>query len=78
MRSLPASSGPHGCRPTSARRASERNAENAPLHRVAQTADIAGPLLFLVSDLSSYVNGQTLTVDGGVGVKFPYPLPEGV
>jgi NAD(P)-dependent dehydrogenase (short-subunit alcohol dehydrogenase family) len=56
----------------------QRNAENAPLRRVAQTSDIAGPLLFLVSDLSAYVNGQTLTVDGGVGVKFPYPLPEGV
>ena len=56
----------------------QRNAENAPLRRVAQTSDIAGALLFLVSDLSAYVNGQTLTVDGGVGVKFPYPLPEGV
>ncbi len=54
----------------------ERNAANAPLRRVAQTSDIAGPLLFLVSDLSAYVNGQTLVVDGGVGVKFPYPLPE--
>jgi NAD(P)-dependent dehydrogenase (short-subunit alcohol dehydrogenase family) len=56
----------------------QRNAENAPLRRVAQTSDIAGALLFLVSDLSAYVNGQTLTVDGGVGQKFPYPLPEGV
>jgi NAD(P)-dependent dehydrogenase (short-subunit alcohol dehydrogenase family) len=56
----------------------ERNASNAPLGRVAQTADIAGPLLFLISDLANYVNGQTLTVDGGVGVKFPYPLPEEV
>jgi NAD(P)-dependent dehydrogenase (short-subunit alcohol dehydrogenase family) len=53
-----------------------RNAENTPLGRVAQTADIAGPLLFLISDLANFVNGQTLTVDGGVGVKFPYPLPE--
>jgi NAD(P)-dependent dehydrogenase (short-subunit alcohol dehydrogenase family) len=53
-----------------------KNAANAPLRRVAQTSDIAGPLLFLVSDLSAYVNGQTLTVDGGVGVKFPYPLPD--
>jgi NAD(P)-dependent dehydrogenase (short-subunit alcohol dehydrogenase family) len=56
----------------------QRNAENAPLRRVAQTSDIAGALLFFVSDLSAYVNGQTLTVDGGVGMKFPYPLPEGV
>jgi NAD(P)-dependent dehydrogenase (short-subunit alcohol dehydrogenase family) len=56
----------------------ERNAANAPLGRVAQTADIAGPLLFLISDLANYVNGQTLVVDGGVGVKFPYPLPEEV
>jgi NAD(P)-dependent dehydrogenase (short-subunit alcohol dehydrogenase family) len=56
----------------------QRNAENAPLRRVAQTSDIAGALLFFVSDLSAYVNGQTLTVDGGVGMKFPYPLPDGV
>lgn len=52
----------------------EKNAANAPLRRVAQTSDIAGPLLFLVSDLSAYVNGQTLVVDGGVGIKFPYPM----
>ena len=36
--------------------------------------DIASALLFLSSPLSSYVNGQTLVVDGGVGVKFPYPM----
>jgi NAD(P)-dependent dehydrogenase (short-subunit alcohol dehydrogenase family) len=41
---------------------------------VAQTSDVGGPLLFLGSDLSAYVNGQTLVVDGGVVVKFPYPM----
>ncbi|MEV0322323.1 SDR family NAD(P)-dependent oxidoreductase [Streptomyces sp. NPDC050658] len=51
----------------------ERNAANAPLNRVAETSDIASALLFLASPLSSYVTGQTLVVDGGVGVKFPYP-----
>ena len=51
-----------------------RNEENTPIGRVAIPADIAAAALFLVSDLAGYVNGQTLTVDGGVGVKFPYPM----
>ncbi len=52
----------------------ERNAANAPLRRVAEPSDIAGALLYLVSDLAAYVSGQVLAVDGGVGAKFPYPL----
>ena len=47
---------------------------NTPLGRVALPADIAAAALFLVSDLADYVTGQTLVVDGGVGVKFPYPM----
>ena len=54
----------------------ERNSANAPLRRVALPANIASALLFLSCDLSAYVTGQTLIVDGGVGVKFPYPMPE--
>ena len=53
-----------------------RNTANTPLRRVAQPADIAAALLFLCSDLASYVTGQTLVVDGGVGAKFPYPMAD--
>lgn len=52
----------------------QKNIENTPLRRVALPEDIASALLFLSSDLAGYVNGQTLVVDGGVGVKFPYPM----
>ena len=52
----------------------QRNVDNAPLRDVARTSDIASALLFLSSDLSRYINGQTIVVDGGVGVKFPYPM----
>lgn len=51
-----------------------RNADNAPLRRVAEPDDIASAVLFLQSDLAAYVTGQVLVVDGGVSAKFPYPL----
>lgn len=54
----------------------KRNEANAPLRRIAQPADIAAALLFLVSDLAAFVTGQTLVVDGGVGAKFPYPMAD--
>ncbi len=53
-----------------------RNVQNTPLRRVAQPNDIASAILFLASDLSGYVSGQTLVVDGGVGAKFPYPMAD--
>jgi NAD(P)-dependent dehydrogenase (short-subunit alcohol dehydrogenase family) len=53
-----------------------RNVNNTPLRGVAQPADIAAAILFLASDLSGYVTGQTLVVDGGVGAKVPYPMAD--
>jgi 3-oxoacyl-[acyl-carrier protein] reductase len=36
-----------------------------PLGRVAMPEEIAGPILFLASDLASHVNGEVLNVNGG-------------
>ena len=36
-----------------------------PLGRVAAPADVAGPVLFLVSDLARHVQGEVLNVNGG-------------
>jgi len=37
-----------------------------PLGRIGMTSDIASAALFLASDLSGYITGQVLTVDGGM------------
>ena len=36
-----------------------------PAGRLAETTDISSAVLFLASDLNSYITGQTLVVDGG-------------
>ena len=40
--------------------------EQIPLKRAGQPEDIANAALFLASDLSTYITGQTLGVDGGM------------
>lgn len=39
--------------------------EETPLHRIGKAEDIAKAILFFASDRSSFVTGQTLSVDGG-------------
>jgi NAD(P)-dependent dehydrogenase (short-subunit alcohol dehydrogenase family) len=43
----------------------EKLAEKIPLGRLAQPEDLMGTLVYLASDASSYVTGQTIFVEGG-------------
>jgi NAD(P)-dependent dehydrogenase (short-subunit alcohol dehydrogenase family) len=36
-----------------------------PMGRIAETGDVVGAILFLASDLSEFITGETITVDGG-------------
>ena len=40
--------------------------ENIPLNRPGESNDVANLCLFLASDLSSYITGQVINVDGGL------------
>jgi 3-oxoacyl-[acyl-carrier protein] reductase len=42
-----------------------RIAAGIPLQRVAAAEDIAGPIVFLCSDLARHVTGEILNVNGG-------------
>lgn len=44
----------------------EEWANNIPLKRAGQTQDVADACVFLASDMSAYITGQTLCVDGGM------------
>jgi 3-oxoacyl-[acyl-carrier protein] reductase len=80
-RTLAAELGPLGIRvncvapglvyPTDSSRATKEEVKDmliaqTPLRRVAGVEDIVGPVLFLASDWSRFVTGQTLHVDGGL------------
>jgi 3-oxoacyl-[acyl-carrier protein] reductase len=42
-------------------------AAEIPMKRTGLPPEVAGVMLFLASDLSSYVTGQVVRIDGGMG-----------
>ncbi|MGZ4172554.1 MAG: SDR family oxidoreductase, partial [Solirubrobacteraceae bacterium] len=51
----------------------ERRRVHLPMGRLARAREIANAALFLASDESSYVNGSTFLVDGGLTAAYVTP-----
>jgi NAD(P)-dependent dehydrogenase (short-subunit alcohol dehydrogenase family) len=51
--------------------------DRIPLQRAGQPGDLEGPIVFLASDASEYITGQTLLVDGGFSTGAMRALPGG-
>lgn len=47
--------------------------EATPVGELCRPEDIARAVLFFASPMAEHITGQMVVVDGGVGVKFPYP-----
>jgi NAD(P)-dependent dehydrogenase (short-subunit alcohol dehydrogenase family) len=50
----------------------QRTRDVIPLGRRGEPEDVAGAVLYLLSDLAHYVSGQTIAVDGGALARAPY------
>ena len=50
--------------------------DRIPLKRPGQPQDLDGSVVFLASDASAYVTGQTLLVDGGISTGATRALPK--
>lgn len=51
------------------------NQQNAPLGRLGQPDDMVGTAVFLASEASAFMTGQTLYVDGGFSAGWSWPIP---
>jgi NAD(P)-dependent dehydrogenase (short-subunit alcohol dehydrogenase family) len=49
--------------------------DRIPLKRPGKPSDLEGPIVFLASDESEYITGQTLLVDGGISTGATRALP---
>jgi NAD(P)-dependent dehydrogenase (short-subunit alcohol dehydrogenase family) len=47
---------------------------NTPLRRLGQPGDLVGAAIFLASEASAFMTGQTLYVDGGFGCGLAWPI----
>jgi len=43
----------------------EKVCNDIPLNKIAMPEEVAGPVLFLASDLASHITGEILNVNGG-------------
>ena len=46
----------------------KKYSEICPLKRMAETKEVIGAIIYLLSDSSSYTNGHTMVIDGGFSV----------
>jgi len=56
---------PHGVYNNHQKRFDDNFSARSPMKRMSQKEELIGPLLFLISNASSYVTGHNLIVDGG-------------
>ncbi|HVE39552.1 MAG TPA: SDR family oxidoreductase, partial [Planctomycetota bacterium] len=48
---------------------------NTPLRRMGMPDDLVGAAVFLASDASAFMTGQTIYVDGGFSCGSAWPIP---